>query len=231
MPCATGLCGSSCVSHLAWCLRWIATHSFVTMPVVSQSQKRKKCDGMACSSSARCACARCRKMVTAAMVMWVSTRLISTICHQVVCTRPWAAQSIRPSRRVRNSVIEKSQSVGATQLSIVGDGPSADGRCSRRRSGELADRPRLPGGSASSLGSSEGAPLKLAPRPPRRSRRSRAGAATGAGSRPAPALPASATCARRSASAAGSTRKPGAWDAVNSCAMASFSACSRLQVA
>ena len=44
MPCATGLCGSSCVSHLAWCLRWIATHSLVTIPVVSHSQKRKKCD-------------------------------------------------------------------------------------------------------------------------------------------------------------------------------------------
>ena len=47
MPRVCGLCGSSTVSHLAWCLRWIATHSLVTMPVVSQSQKRKKCDGIA----------------------------------------------------------------------------------------------------------------------------------------------------------------------------------------
>ena len=36
------------VSTFAWCLRWMAAHSLVTMPVVSQSQKRKKCahDGM-----------------------------------------------------------------------------------------------------------------------------------------------------------------------------------------
>ena len=33
MPRVCGLCGSSSVSHLAWCLRWIATHSLVTMPV------------------------------------------------------------------------------------------------------------------------------------------------------------------------------------------------------
>ncbi len=73
MPRVCGLCGSSSVSHLAWCLRWIATHSRVTMPVVSQSQNRKKCDGIACSSSARCACARCRKIVTEAIVMCVAT--------------------------------------------------------------------------------------------------------------------------------------------------------------
>ena len=42
MPRVCGLCGSSGVSTLAWCLRWIATHSLVTMPVVSHSQKRKK---------------------------------------------------------------------------------------------------------------------------------------------------------------------------------------------
>jgi hypothetical protein len=42
MPRVTGLCGSSSVSHLAWCLRWIAAHSLVTWPVVSHSQKRKK---------------------------------------------------------------------------------------------------------------------------------------------------------------------------------------------
>ena len=42
MPFFTGLCGSSSVSHLAWCLRWIATHSRVIIEVVSQPQKRKK---------------------------------------------------------------------------------------------------------------------------------------------------------------------------------------------
>ena len=73
MPRVCGLCGSSTVSHLAWCLRWMATHSLVTMPEPSHSQKRKKWDGMPCSSSERCACARCRKMVTAAIVMCVVT--------------------------------------------------------------------------------------------------------------------------------------------------------------
>ena len=42
MPSICGLCGSSAVSHLAWCLRWMAAHSLVTVPVVSHSQKRKK---------------------------------------------------------------------------------------------------------------------------------------------------------------------------------------------
>ena len=48
------------VSHLAWCLRWIAAHSRVTMPVVSHSQPRKKCATAGCRSSARCAWHRCR---------------------------------------------------------------------------------------------------------------------------------------------------------------------------
>ena len=42
MPSICGLCGSSSVSHLAWCLRWIAAHSLVIIPVVSHSQRRKK---------------------------------------------------------------------------------------------------------------------------------------------------------------------------------------------
>ena len=75
MPRVTGLCGSSTVSHLAWCLRWMATHSLVTMPVVSHSQARKKWDGIGPKSSARCACARCRKIVTAAMVTCVTARV------------------------------------------------------------------------------------------------------------------------------------------------------------
>ncbi|MNN51724.1 hypothetical protein D3C81_1663830 [compost metagenome] len=75
MPRVCGLCGSSSVSHLAWCLRWIAVHSLVTMPVVSHSQKRKKCWAIGCRSSDRCAMQRCRKMVTPAMVMCVITRV------------------------------------------------------------------------------------------------------------------------------------------------------------
>src|SRR3546814_5330301 len=42
MPLYIGLCGSSSVSHLAWCLRWMATHSRVIIDVVSHVQKRKK---------------------------------------------------------------------------------------------------------------------------------------------------------------------------------------------
>ena len=79
---------------MAWCLRWMATHSLVTMPVDSHSQKRKKCDGIACRSIARCAWARCRKMVTLAMVMWVVTSVYSTTCHQDRFNRPLASQSI-----------------------------------------------------------------------------------------------------------------------------------------
>jgi len=71
MPNTCGLWGSSAVSQRAWCLRCTATHWRVTMPVVSQSQKRKKWATTGCSSSARCDWLRCRKMVTAAMVTWV----------------------------------------------------------------------------------------------------------------------------------------------------------------
>ena len=93
MPRVCGLCGSSTVSHLAWCLRWIATHSLVTMPVVSQSQKRKKCDGIGCRSRARCACARCRKIVTAAMVMCVAIRVYARISQPLNDEKPCASQS------------------------------------------------------------------------------------------------------------------------------------------
>ena len=55
MPNICGLCGSSSVSQRAWCLRWIAVHCLVSMPVVSHSQSRKKWLGNQCSSSARCA--------------------------------------------------------------------------------------------------------------------------------------------------------------------------------
>src|SRR5512139_3875398 len=88
MPLTCGLCGSSAVSHLAWCLRWMATHSLVTMPVVSHSQKRKKWLTMGCRSTARCACERCRKMVTAAMVTWVSPSVTATTPHQGKSNKP-----------------------------------------------------------------------------------------------------------------------------------------------
>jgi hypothetical protein len=72
----------------------MATHSLVTMPVVSQSQKRKKCEGMGPSSIARCACVRCRKMVTEAMVMWVTTSVKISTCHQDSRHTPCARKSI-----------------------------------------------------------------------------------------------------------------------------------------
>ena len=49
---SAGCAGRRRSRTLAWCLRWIATHSLVTMPVVSQSQKRKKCATTGCRSSA-----------------------------------------------------------------------------------------------------------------------------------------------------------------------------------
>jgi hypothetical protein len=86
----------------------MATHSLVTMPVVNHSQRRKKCDGIACSSSARWACARCRKIVTAAMVMWVSTSVIKINCHHVVCTKPSASQRTSASCAVITKSIGES---------------------------------------------------------------------------------------------------------------------------
>ena len=76
------------VSHLAWCLRWIATHSLVTMEVVSHSQKRKKCAGIGCRSTERWACARCKKMVTEAIVMCVMASAYSTTCPHVASSQP-----------------------------------------------------------------------------------------------------------------------------------------------
>src|SRR2546430_15423399 len=66
----------------------MAAHSLVTMPVVSQSQKRKKCEMRGCSSRARCAWQRCRKIVTAAMVTWVSARATATRPHQGRSNQP-----------------------------------------------------------------------------------------------------------------------------------------------
>src|SRR5436190_8458522 len=66
----------------------MAAHSLVTMPVVSQSQARKKCEMRGCSSSARCAWQRCRKIVTAAMVTWVSAKATRIRPHQGRSNQP-----------------------------------------------------------------------------------------------------------------------------------------------
>src|SRR3954468_23074892 len=58
------------------------------MPVVSQSQNRKKCETTGCSSSARCAWWRCRKIVTAAMVTCVSASAVRTRPHQGRSNQP-----------------------------------------------------------------------------------------------------------------------------------------------
>src|SRR5947209_16373961 len=58
------------------------------MPVVSHSQKRKKCETTGCSSSARCAWQRCRKIVTAAMVTWVRASATQMRPHQGRSNQP-----------------------------------------------------------------------------------------------------------------------------------------------
>src|SRR5690606_38329860 len=93
MPFFTGLCGSSSVSHLAWCLRWMATHSRVTIEVVSQPQKRKKCATAGWKSTPRCAWLRCRYRVTVKMVSWVATSRYTASASQPGCSRPPARKS------------------------------------------------------------------------------------------------------------------------------------------
>ena len=60
----------------------------VTMPVVIQSQKRKKCMTAGCRSRPRCAWLRWRKTVTETIVMCVTTSVKTTTCHQVAWVRP-----------------------------------------------------------------------------------------------------------------------------------------------
>src|SRR5688500_12171760 len=95
MPLYIGLCGSSSVSHLAWCLRWIAAHSLVIMDVVSQVQKRKKCARTGWKSTPRCAWLRCRYKVTEKIVSWVATSRYSARPQKPVCSRPPARKSSR----------------------------------------------------------------------------------------------------------------------------------------
>ena len=92
----------------------MATHSLVTMPVVSQSQKRKKWEGIGPSSIARCACARCKKMVTEAMVMCVITKAAISTCHQVRRSKPSAKKSIAALRTAQSG-----SSIGETMKSKV----------------------------------------------------------------------------------------------------------------
>src|SRR5687768_10817725 len=94
MPYTCGECGSSSVSQRAWCLRWIATHSFVTIAVVSQVQKRKKCDTTGCRSTPRWAAQRCRYSVTEKMVSCVTIRKYTTTVVHGDPVRP-CASSIR----------------------------------------------------------------------------------------------------------------------------------------
>src|SRR3990167_7706112 len=77
----------------------MAAHSLVTMPVVIQSQNRKKCEATGCRSSARCAEWRWREMVTLAMVAWVNTSATTMACDQAAPVRPWARNWIRQSHR------------------------------------------------------------------------------------------------------------------------------------
>src|SRR3989442_2096524 len=66
----------------------MAAHALVTMPVVSHSQKRKKWEIRGCSSKARCAWQRCRKIVTAAMVTCVSASAVRIRPHQGRSNQP-----------------------------------------------------------------------------------------------------------------------------------------------
>ena len=60
-------------SAAVWCLRCMAVHSFVIIPVVSHSQNRKKCCSTGCNSRALCAENRCRYTVTPMIVTCVIT--------------------------------------------------------------------------------------------------------------------------------------------------------------
>src|SRR5690625_291951 len=77
----------------------MATHSLVTIPVVSQSQNRQKTATAGCKSNPRCACPRCKNTVTETIVMWVSTKVTRIICHHENCSKP-------PARKLKNSFIE-----------------------------------------------------------------------------------------------------------------------------
>src|SRR5215467_15923622 len=97
MPYTFGLCGSSSVSHLAWCLRWIATHSLVIMPVLTHDQNRKKCASTGWKSTPRCDWLRCRYSVTVKIVSCVTTSRYTIQVPQDAWVRPRAAKASRVS--------------------------------------------------------------------------------------------------------------------------------------
>src|SRR5476651_38293 len=70
-PFCCGLCGSSGVSHLAWCLRWTAAHSSALIPVLIHSQMRKNFANAGWNTAARWAIERCKYSVTDKIVTCV----------------------------------------------------------------------------------------------------------------------------------------------------------------
>ena len=105
-----GACGGSRPTPWSPC-RWSAT-----------ARSGRNATGSACRSSARCACARCRKIVTDAIVMCVGTSVNSTTCHQVRLTRPLASQSTRAVPQRHQFIHRDLQTVDIDGASIVGDG-------------------------------------------------------------------------------------------------------------
>src|SRR5262249_59889795 len=57
----------------AWCLRWTATHSFVRIPVVSQSANLNANSTEGWRISALCVAQRCRKIVVLNTATWMRT--------------------------------------------------------------------------------------------------------------------------------------------------------------
>src|SRR5450830_332073 len=72
-PSINGLCGSPSRSANAWCLRWQATHSLVTMAVESHSHSRIGSSARKCSLTPRWVWARCRNRVTDTLVRCPAT--------------------------------------------------------------------------------------------------------------------------------------------------------------
>ena len=79
IPYTCGLCGSPSISLYLWCLRCIATHCLVTMPVVSHNQNRIKWLSIGWNINPLCAWPRCKKSVTQIIVMCVTIRVYKII--------------------------------------------------------------------------------------------------------------------------------------------------------
>src|SRR5690349_11873765 len=117
-PSSTGECGSPSRSAKAWCFRWQATHSFVTIDVVSQSQKRMRNAGTALNLTARCVWARCRKSVTHTLVKCPATTTKRTGIHQ------WLAQLPKPGIELDSgdAVVVRSRDTGTRPRGASGAG-------------------------------------------------------------------------------------------------------------